>query len=123
MEKFSRIVENIESKVEISADYSDIQNELIEKIKETNETDNADLHLDIIKSYIEDDQTTIIGLVNDSDVFDFYLRYRNDIDMILSDLEHFNNSPESIGVNSSIYDYIVKSTKMSIQELFKMMVK
>ena len=122
MEKFSKIVENLESKVEITSDYEEIQNDLIQKVKDTNDSDSVDLHLDIIKSYIEDEQTTIIGLINDSDVFDFYLKYRNEIDMVLAENNHFEQSPESIGINNSVYDYIVKSTKIAIQEMFKMMI-
>lgn len=121
MKKFSVIKEDLASSVVISDDYMDAQNELVEIVKNSTNNDDSKLQLDTIKSYIEDSDTTIVGLVNDSDVYDFYIKYRNEIDKVLSDIEHFNISPDEIGSTSSLYDYVVVSTKISIQELFKMM--
>lgn len=122
MKKFTLINENIASKLNINPELEELQNDLIKIIDDNVTTDNTDLGLKLIQSFIEDIDTTIIGLINDSDVFDFYIKHRNQIDSTLSDNNHFNIPPSDLGTNS-IYDYIIKSTKISIQENFKKMLE
>lgn len=122
MKKFTKILENLQEVLNYDDSMLDLQYDLTEMVEETTNSDDTDLQLDLIKSYINDTETNIIGLVNDSDIFDFYLKHRNNIDLILSDISHFNNSPESLGIVSGAFDYVVISTKIGIQEVFKKMV-
>jgi len=122
MKKFTRILEGLSEQVNIDSEIEELQLDLISMVETSVNVDDIDLQIETIKSYIEDNSTTIIGLVNDSDIFDFYLKHRNQIDMILTDNDHFNITPQSLGVNNSIYEYIVESTKISIQETLKKMV-
>jgi len=121
MKKFTIIREDLATKVKISDDFEEVQNELIDILKKSTNSGDSSLQLKTMKSYIGDSETTIIGLVNDSDVYDFYLKNMNDIDSVLSDIVHFTSSPEEIGSTNSLYDYIVMSTKIAIQDLFKKM--
>lgn len=121
MKKFSLILEKLSEVLNYDDSMIDLQNDLTEMVEETTNSDDVELQKELINSYINDTDTNIIGLVNDSDIFDFYLKHRNNIDLVLSEVEHFNNSPESMGVVNSVYDYIVLSTKIGVQEVFKKM--
>ena len=122
MKKFTSILESLIDKLNIEEELSELQNDLIEMVDDTVNTEDDDLKIETIKSYIEDSSTTIVGLVNDSDIFDLYLKYKNQFDVILFEIEHFKKSPESIGTVSSLYEYIIESTKIGVQEVFKKMV-
>jgi len=121
--KFTKINESLQNSLNIDPELEDLQLSLLEIIDNSVNSDDDTLKKETMGSYIEDDSTTIIGLVNDSDVFDFYLTHRNQIDMILSNVDHFEKSPADLSVNTSIYDYIIKSTKVSIQECFRKMLE
>ena len=122
MKRFTKILESLTDQLNIDSELEDLQTDLILMVEESVNTDDIELQKETIESYISDSSTTIIGLVNDSDIFDFYLKHRNQLDMILTDLNHFNVSPDKIGVNNSVYEYIVESTKIGIQETFKKMI-
>lgn len=122
MKKFTIIKENISTKLNIDPEMEEIQKDLMGIIDNSTNTDDNDLKLETMRSYIEDMETTIIGLINDSDIFDFYIKHRNQIDVTLTNIDHFDKSPSDLGVGSSVYDYIIKSTKISIQENFKNMI-
>jgi hypothetical protein len=123
MKKFTIIKENISSRVNIDPEFEELQNELVTIIDNSTNSDDTELKLKTMNSYIDDIDTTIIGLINDSDVFDFYIKHRNQIDKVLVETNHFEISPSDLGTGTSIYDYIIKSTKVSIQENFKKMIK
>ena len=123
MKKFTIIKENISSRVNIDPEFEELQNELVTIIDNSTNSDDTELKLKTMNSYIDDIETTIIGLINDSDVFDFYIKHRNQIDKVLTETNHFEISPTDLGTGTSIYDYIIKSTKVSIQENFKKMIK
>lgn len=121
MEKFTKIVESIRERIASDSNFEELQSNIIDMIEETTNREDDELQMELMKSYIEDDDTTIIGLVNDSDVFDFYLKHRNQFDKVLTDINHFEESPESIGATSGIYEYILASTKIGVQEILKKM--
>jgi hypothetical protein len=122
MKRFTKILESLTERMNIDSELEDLQTELIEMVEESTNTDDIELQIETINSYIEDSDTTIIGLVNDSDIFDFYLKHRNQLDIVLTEIDHFNVLPTKIGVSTSVYDYLVESTKIAIQETFKKMV-
>lgn len=98
--------------------YSDLIEDLREKIQNTINNGGGNFE-DFIQSYNnapEDYQ--IEGLINDSDVYDWYISYRNDIDEILNDIKFFEETPSD---NNAIglYDYVVRGTKRVIEELMK----
>ena len=71
-----------------------------------------------IESFIKDDDVKIEGLINDSDVYDFYLKYTDDIDVILNDITFFDESPSNQNV-FGLYNYLVLGTNESIKEIVK----
>jgi len=60
----------------------------------------------------------IEGLINDSDIYEFYLKHRNDIDEILNDIKFFDEVPTEMNA-FGLYEYIIKGTERSVQELVK----
>ena len=66
------------------------------------------------------EDTAIEGLINDSDVYDFYLMWRSDIDDILSAVNFFDEVPSENKVYS-LYDYIIRGTRQAVRELISLM--
>lgn len=70
-----------------------------------------------IKSYLEANKSSyIIGLNDDSELFEFYVKYQAELDELLSNDNFFTESPKKIGV-MSVYDYVVKASKKALHIL------
>ena len=54
-------------------------------------------------------------LINDSDVWDFYSKWTNDIDEILDKVKWFEEIP-SENNSYGVYDYVIKSTRRAVKE-------
>tara|TARA_R110000772_G_scaffold20466_5_gene56906 strand:+ start:66549 stop:66941 length:393 start_codon:yes stop_codon:yes gene_type:complete len=119
MRKFTQILENLTDQLNVEEDLIELENELIQMIDDSINSEDTNLKTETMKSYTEDSSTTVIGLVNDSDVFDLYLKHKNQFDKLLLDLDHFSKSPESLGSVSSVYEYVIESTKIGVQEVFR----
>ena len=71
------------------------------------------------ESFIKDPkEVKIEGLINDSDIYDFYLKYRNEIDELLGDINFYDEVPSEINV-FGLYDYITKGTMKAVEEIVK----
>ena len=108
-----------EEKSDISR-FDDIKSTVKEFIeKSLNSTDEKMVN-DLIETNIRNpDETEIEGLINDSEVYDFYLKYRNDIDEILSDIKFYDEIPSEMN-SFSLYDYVIRGTKKAIEEIVSM---
>jgi hypothetical protein len=99
---------------------------LVEAIEElldnTVNTSDAETRADFIRVYLQDetDDTNIIGLINDSDVYEFYLTYRSEIDDVLVSSNFFDDAPSELNV-FGVYDYIVYSTKQAVKNIISNM--
>ena len=61
--------------------YEDLKSGVKSLLEESIGSEDPKLTSDFIKTYIQNpEETQIIGFINDSDIYDFYLKYRNDID-------------------------------------------
>lgn len=109
--------------VEKFQDYESLKQDLLNMIEESVNSNDMGVVNEFIDSFITDSEdTNIEGLVNDSDVYEFYLKYVNEIDEILNSIEYFTKTPESEG-SLGLYDFLVKGTRVSLVELFKMIKK
>lgn len=104
----------------LKSEYKDIKEDIIEMIKKSLKTSDNKTFEDFVSAFIRNPQETQIeGLINDSDVYDFYLKYRNDIDELLSKIKFYDEVPSEI-TSFSLYDYVIKGTKKAISEIITM---
>jgi len=133
IKKFTNyIVEKIdltEIEGKIGDKYTELKTGLIELIEESlkgSSDDNVNM-IDIenfIGDYISSgkDASMIDGVIEDNDIFNFYLKYQSDIDELLNNSKYMDNSPKHNNVYS-LYDVVIDGTKEAILETLKMMQK
>jgi hypothetical protein len=114
-----------EPKPETSLDnskYTEIKEELKSMIEKTIDKSGGE-YKSFIESFIKDPkEVKIEGLINDSDIYEFYLKFRNDIDEVLNDIKFFDEVPSESNT-FGLYDYIIDGTTRSIEEVVKTMSK
>lgn len=98
--------------------YINIKDDIKSMIETTIENSGGEINT-FISSYIRNpDDYKIEGLINDSDIYDFYLKNRNDIDEILNGIKFFDEVPTDLN-SFSLYDYVIKGTERAVEELVK----
>jgi len=115
--EYNLIKEDENSSSEINNDFDDLKEVIRTLITDSlNSTDN-DVFDKFIKSYLEEDSESIIeGLVNDSDVYEFYLKYTESIDELLNSIEFFNKSVKEHGL-VSLYDYMILGARKAVKTI------
>lgn len=109
-----RLFEEAETKSEAN---TDLKNDISEMIKKSLETEDEETFNKFLKSFVRNpEESQIQGLINDSDVYEFYLKYRNDIDELLSKVNFYDEVPSEMST-FSLYDYIIKGTKRAVSEI------
>lgn len=100
--------------------FSEVIDEIKSMIESTIDKSGGDFK-SFVDSFIKTpDDVKIEGLINESDIYDFYLKYRNQIDEVLNTVKFYGETPESINV-FGLYDFIIKGTQKAIQEFVKML--
>lgn len=108
---------NIDGDNEDEDDTITLKDDLNRMIEDSVNTSDIKTKEDFIESYLKDDtDTEIVGLINDSDVYEFYLKYRVEIDELLLNMNYYDESPASANV-FGLYDYIVHSTKVAVKDV------
>jgi hypothetical protein len=106
------LLEADENKSEISQEIKDELKSMIEKtIKKSGGEFNS-----FIGKFKESEDVKIEGFINDSDIHDFYLKWRNDIDPILNNIKFYDNAPSKFNV-VGLYQYTVIGTQKAIKEI------
>lgn len=77
------------------------------------------------KSFIDSieelkDVSKVEKFINDSDVYEFYLKWRNDIDELLNDINYFDDAPTKNDA-FGLYEYVIKGTERAFLEFIKSM--
>jgi len=103
-----------------SSKYTELKDELKTMIEKTIEKSGGEFASFVDKFVKEPENVKIEGLINDSDLYDFYLKFRNDIDEILNDIKFFGNAPSEVNA-IGLYDYMIKGTQKSIEEAVKLL--
>jgi len=119
IERFEKFFEAEEAGLD-SSKYTEIKKELKEMIENTVKNSGGS-YGSFVKEFAKNpEDVRIEGLINDSDIYDFYLKYRNDIDELLNDLKFFGESPSSVNA-IGLYDYLIKGTQKAIEESVRML--
>jgi len=106
---------DLESKLK-SDQNKDLKVGIIEKIIKSLKTEEKKVFDEFVDAFIKDSsKNKIQGLINDSDIYEFYLSYRNEIDSLLSEINFYEEEPSEIN-SFSLYDYLVKGTQRAIKE-------
>lgn len=102
--------------------YTEVKEEINKMIENTIQKSGGEL-----KSFIESfeknpEDVKVEGFINDADVYDFYLKFRNDIDEVLNGVKFYDQAPT--GVNAyGLYEYTIKGTEKAFMEIVKMINK
>ena len=116
MRKFTTLILEADD----ASKYTEVTDEIKKMIESTIEKSGGEFK-SFVESFIKNpDDVKIEGLINDSDVYDFYLKYRNQIDEVLNTVKFYGETPESINV-FGLYDFIIKVTQKAILEFVKML--
>lgn len=103
-----------------SGKYSEVKDFIKEKIESTIEKSGGEYNT-FVASYVKNPKDVKIeGLINDSDIYEFYLKFRNDIDEILNGVKYFDQVPSEVNA-FGLYEYVIKGTEKSVEEIVKML--
>ena len=118
------IVEEVEEQsTEDKPSYEEVKKDLGEMIEKSLKTSDQKTQEDFISAYLRDpEKTQIEGLINDSDIYEFYLKYRNSVDEVLSDSDFFEEKPSDLE-SFSLYDYLIVGTKKAVKSFIEMINK
>lgn len=97
---------------------NEIKEELKKMIEETVKEKGGEYGSFIKKLLDDSEDVKIEGLINDSDIFNFYLKWRNDLDPILNSSNFFDKSPKEIG-KMGLYEYVVEGTNVAVLTIVK----
>lgn len=107
---------NEEDKKPNESVFLELKDELITMIEKSLNSSDSKTTEDFISAYLSDqEKNQIEGLINDSDVYEFYLKFRNQIDEILSSINFYDEKPSDLN-SFSLYDYLITGTKRAVKE-------
>jgi hypothetical protein len=99
--------------------YPDVVEEVKRMIESTIERSGGEIDT-FVDTFIKDSSTIKIeGLINDSDIYDFYLKYRNSVDEVLNEIKFYDEVPSKLN-SFGLYDYLIVGTNRAILEFVKM---
>jgi hypothetical protein len=102
-----------------SSKYTEVIEEVKSMIDKTIEESGGESK-SFIKSYTKNPKDVKVrGFINDADIYDFYLKWRNDIDEILNSLKFFDEMPTKNNA-FGLYEYVIKGTEKAFLEIVKM---
>lgn len=117
--QFIKEANDEEEKEDLIGDkYTELKDEIKSLIENTIEKSGGE-YKSFIDNFIKSpEDVKIEGLINDSDIYDFYLKYRNDIDELLNNIKYFDEVPSESNT-FGLYDYIINGTERSVIEIVK----
>lgn len=110
-----------ESFTELKIDLIDLINDTLEESDDIKHVSEKDLN-EFLTNYIAagKDVDMIDELIEDNDIFNFYLKHQSDFDELLNDNGYMGKTPEQNGV-FSLYDIIIDGTKQGIVSLMEIL--
>ena len=101
-----------------SGKYTELKDEVKSMIEKTIEKSGGEFKSFVDKFIKSPDDVKIESFINDSDIYDFYLKFRNDIDELLNDIKYFNEVPSESNT-FGLYDYIINGTVKAVSQIVK----
>jgi len=110
--KIRKFTESLDNK------FQEVIDEIKELIEATIENSGGEFKTFVDEFIRNPKDVKIEGLINESDIYEFYLKYRNQIDECLNDIKFYGNPPTDINA-FGLYDYVIKSTNIAIEEFVR----
>jgi hypothetical protein len=98
--------------------YNDLMEDIKSMIESTIENSGGEFDTFVSSFNKDPEDFKIEGLINESDIYEFYLKYRNDIDEILNDVKYFDEVPTENNV-FGLYEYTINGTERAVKELVR----
>lgn len=116
--QFINEADEVEEKSSDSSKFTEVKEEIKTMVEKTIENSGGEFKTFIDSFKKNPDDVKIEGFINDSDIYDFYLKWRNDIDEMLNDIKFFDEAPSKNNA-FGIYEYVIKSTQKAFEEFVK----
>lgn len=111
--------EETDNKVD-SSGYSEIK-DAVKKMIENTIGENGGEFSDFISKFLKNPKDVKVEkFINDSDIRDFYLKFRNDIDEILNKINFYSETPEDSKA-FGLDEYVIKGTERAFKEVVTML--
>ena len=98
--------------------YTELKEEVKSMIEKTIEKSGGEFKSFVDKFIKSPEDVKIEGFINDSDIYEFYLKFRNDIDELLNNVKYFDEVPSESNT-FGLYDYIISGTERAVIEAVK----
>jgi hypothetical protein len=105
-----------------SSKYTEVIEEVKKMIENTIQKSGGELQSFIDSFEKNPEDVKVEGFINDSDIYDFYLKFRNDVDEILNNIKFYDDSPTEVN-SYGLYEYVIKGTERAFMEVVKMINK
>ena len=121
VKKYLQFIKEADEVIKPEADnkYSELKEEVKSMIEKTIEKSGGDFESFKDKFVKSPEDTKIEGFINDSDIYEFYLKFRNDIDELLNSIKYFDEVPSESNT-FGLYDYIISGTERAVIEAVKL---
>jgi hypothetical protein len=100
--------------------YPEVMEEVQKMIENTIQKSGGELNAFIESFEKNPEDVKVEGFINDADIYDFYLKYRNDIDEVLNGVKFYDQSPTEVNAYG-LYEYTIKGTEKAFMEIVKML--
>jgi hypothetical protein len=110
-----------EDKEEVNSSKYPEVTDAVKKMIEDTVKQNGGEYFDFISKYLDNPKDVKVEkFINDSDVRDFYLKFRNDIDEILNKINFYSETPEDSKA-FGLDEYVIKGTERAFKEIVTML--
>lgn len=120
IKRYTQFIKEADEPVKDNNKYVELRDEVKSLIEKTIEKSGGEFKSFVDKFIKSPEDVKIEGLINDSDIYDFYLKFRNDIDELLNNIKYFDEVPSESNT-FGLYDYIINGTEKAIIEAVKML--
>jgi hypothetical protein len=115
IKKFVHFINEADETVENSQKFTEVKEEIKSMIEKTIEKSGGEFSSFVESFKKNPEDVKVEGFINDSDIYDFYLKWRNDIDEKLNDIKFFDEAP-SKNNSFGLYEYIINGTEKAFKE-------
>jgi hypothetical protein len=116
IKKYFEYIKEADETQNQSNKFSELTEEVKKMIETTIENSGGEFK-SFVDSFVKSpEDIQVEGFINDSDIYDFYLKWRNDIDEVLNDINFFDEAPTQSN-SFGLYEYTINGTKKAFEEI------